>query len=176
MLSLIHHLIVLLALNPIVLFDFTTSSDISKWRITDDVVMGGRSDGKFQLSANGNGLFSGKVSLENNGGFSSVRYYLDQKEMQGLNKFVIRIKGDGKNYQFRVRAKRNEYYEYNITFKTSGDWETIDLPFNQMTPSFRGRELNLPPFPGSNISEIGFLISNKKAETFMLEIESIKIQ
>ena len=96
--------------------------------------------------------------------------------MKGLNKFVIRIKGDGKNYQFRVRAKRNEYYEYNITFKTSGDWETIDLPFNQMTPSFRGRELNLPPFPGSNISEIGFLISNKKAETFMLEIESIKIQ
>ena len=45
-----------------------------------------------------------------------------------------------------------------------------------MTPSFRGTELNLPPFPGSNISEIGFLISNKKAETFMLEIESIKIQ
>ena len=85
MLSLIHHLIVLLALNPIVLFDFTTSSDISKWRITDDVVMGGRSDGKFQLSANGNGLFSGKVSLENNGGFSSVRYYLDQKEMSITN-------------------------------------------------------------------------------------------
>lgn len=176
MLSFFYHIILFMSLNPIVLFDFTKSSEISNWRITDDVVMGGRSDGRFQLSAKGNGLFSGKVSLENNGGFSSVRYYFDQREINGLNKFVFRIKGDGKDYQFRVKAKRNEYYDYNITFNTSGDWETIELPFNQMTPSFRGRELNLPPFPGSNISEIGFLISNKKAETFMLEIESIKIQ
>ena len=110
MLSLIRHIVVLLALNPIVLFDFTTSSDISKWRITDDVVMGGRSDGNFQLSAKGNGLFSGKVSLENNGGFSSVRYYLDQKEMQGLNKFVIRIKAMAKIINLELEQK-----EMNIT-------------------------------------------------------------
>ena len=39
-----------------------------------DVVMGGKSSGSFALSPEGHGVFKGAVSLENNGGFSSLRY------------------------------------------------------------------------------------------------------
>ena len=61
-------------LSPMLIFDFTTQSNIQDWVITDDIVMGGESSGTFSLDTEGNGVFSGKVSLENNGGFSSVRY------------------------------------------------------------------------------------------------------
>ena len=48
-------------------------SDGLKWRITDDRVMGGRSQGKFEITKQDTMRFSGNLSLENNGGFSSVR-------------------------------------------------------------------------------------------------------
>ena len=53
----------MMMLQASMIFDFNKSADISKWRITDDVVMGGRSNGNFQLNAEGYGVFSGKVSL-----------------------------------------------------------------------------------------------------------------
>ena len=61
------------------LIDFNSESDITNWRIVDDAVMGGRSNGNFKVNDAGNGLFSGKVSLENNGGFSMVQYRFDTK-------------------------------------------------------------------------------------------------
>ncbi|MBC7509859.1 MAG: CIA30 family protein [Ferruginibacter sp.] len=166
----------IMMLKASLIFDFNTTADISKWRVTDDVVMGGRSNGNFQLNAEGYGLFSGKVSLENNGGFSSVRYYFPQKETTGFNKFVIRLKGDGKQYQLRVKAMQDEYFDYIILFATTGEWQTLELPFYKMVPSFRGQLLNRPPFPGTSMLEIGFLIGNKKAESFALELDEILIQ
>lgn len=68
-------LIILFAsiMAPTSLFNFTSSTDIKTWYIVDDVVMGGRSSGTFTLNEDGHGVFAGNVSLENNGGFSSVR-------------------------------------------------------------------------------------------------------
>ena len=166
----------MMMLQASMIFDFNKSADISKWRITDDVVMGGRSNGNFQLNAEGYGVFSGKVSLENNGGFSSVRYYFPPKETTSFSKFVIRLKGDGKQYQFRVKAKQDEYFDYILSFTTTGEWQTIELPFDKMVPSFRGQLLSRPPFPGTSMLEIGFLIGNKKAESFALELDEILIQ
>jgi hypothetical protein len=56
------------------LFDFRPESNLDSWRIVDDVVMGGRSDGRFYIGDEGHAVFNGIVSLENNGGFSLVRY------------------------------------------------------------------------------------------------------
>jgi len=50
-------------------FDFNHNTNISDWKIIDDVVMGGKSNGKFNIDSDGNGVFSGDVSLDNNGGF-----------------------------------------------------------------------------------------------------------
>ena len=44
-----------------------------KWSITNDSVMGGRSRGKVSFSDSGTMRFRGDLSLENNGGFSTVR-------------------------------------------------------------------------------------------------------
>ena len=56
-----------------IVFDFNTNSSLAAWKVVDDIVMGGRSNGKFEMSDDGHGVFHGAVSLENNGGFSSIR-------------------------------------------------------------------------------------------------------
>ncbi|QYH40663.1 CIA30 family protein [Algoriphagus sp. NBT04N3] len=157
------------------LYDFQSDSKKSDWRIIDDVVMGGRSDGSFSINSDGHGVFEGKVSLENNGGFSSVRYQPDKTIIDGASHVKIRLRGDGKTYQFRFKRKRSDYHSYVASFQTSGEWEEITIPLNQFKPAFRGRDLNMENFPGDQVEEIAFLIGNKKAESFKLEIDYIKL-
>lgn len=158
------------------LFNFNDQSDISNWNIVDDVVMGGRSNGTFGLSNSGKGLFKGKVSLENNGGFSMVQCRFNAKQVNNFTMVSIRLKGDGKSYQFRIKTHNSDDYSYVAPFQTSGDWETIEIPFNSMYPAFRGRKLNIGNYPGEQMELIAFLIGNKKAESFQLEIESIELK
>ena len=45
-----------------------------------------------------------------------------------------------------------------------------------MYPAFRGRKLNAENYPGKQMEMMAFLIGNKKAESFQLEIESIELK
>jgi len=158
------------------IFDFNHNANITDWKIVDDVVMGGRSNGQFKIDSDGNGIFSGDVSVENNGGFSSVRYQFEKINTTKESKVIIRLKGDGKEYQFRIKNNRNTYYSYITNFKTSGDWENIIINLKDLYPSFRGQTMNIPNFAGNSLEEIVFLIGNKKNETFTLVLDRIDIE
>ena len=155
------------------LYDFSLTRDRGDWVVVDDVVMGGRSQGAVGLTDEGHGIFQGSVSLENNGGFSSIRHRSSGIETGAHSVFKLRVKGDQKKYQFRVRTSMNERQSYVYEFETTGEWQEISIPFNEMYPSFMGRKLNMPNYPGENLQEYGFLISNKKNESFRLEIDRI---
>lgn len=157
------------------IFDFNESSNIQNWRIVDDVVMGGRSSGSFQLSPEGHGLFEGRISLENNGGFSSVRYGFEKIEVAANSKIVIKLKGDGKPYQLRVKEDSTTRHSYVASFATSGEWQEIAVPLADMYPAFRGSKLDLPNFPHRQIEEIVFLIGNEKNEAFRLLIDRVEV-
>lgn len=163
-------------LNDQIIFDFNREADISSWYVINDVVMGGRSDSSFELNKEGFGCFKGRVSLENNGGFSSLRYRFKKRNIGEKTTVVLRVKGDGKKYQFRLRTNAREYYSYITTFNTSGDWETIEIKLADLYPSFRGRPLDIPNFSGNDITEIGFLIGNKKEESFQLLIDKVLLK
>jgi hypothetical protein len=139
--------------------------------------MGGVSKGHFEINTEGHAVFHGEVSLDNNGGFSSVRYRLyPKKVITGLNKAMIRLKGDGKAYQFRLKSSKYDRHSYIHHFKSTGDWEVIEIPLRDMYPGFRGRKLDMPNYPGQEIEELTFLIANKQAEHFRLEIDNIRLQ
>ncbi len=156
--------------------DFQKNSNPENWTIVDDVVMGGRSSGNFDISDEGYGVFQGTVSLENNGGFSSLRHRFNEISTTPFTKIVLRVKGDGKTFQFRIKANSRDYYSYNSYFNTSSDWENIEISLNEMYPAFRGRSLDIPNFLGGSIEEVAFLIGNKKAESFKLEIDTIVLK
>ena len=158
------------------IFDFNKKSNIENWVIVDDVVMGGRSSGTFGLNEDGQGVFQGTVSLENNGGFSSVRYRFEKMQIKESTKVVIKLKGDGKQYQFRIKASSGDYYSYISTFSTNGEWQEIEIPLIEMYPSFRGRRLDQPNFSDETMEEVAFLIGNKKKEEFWLLLDKIELK
>ena len=159
-----------------VIFDFNKKSDLQDWIIVDDVVMGGRSLSTFKLNEDGIGIFEGNISLENNGGFSSLRYKFLKKTIKEYTQVKIRLRGDGKKYQFRIKSNTADYFSYIAPFQTSGKWQEIVIPLEDLYPSFRGRRLNQPNFSSDYIEELAFLIGNKKSESFKLLIDKIALE
>ena len=158
------------------LADFNKDSQLNDWYVVDDGVMGGRSQGTFYLSEEGHAVFEGNVSLENNGGFSSVRHRFQQANISAYTHVVLRVKGDGKRYQFRVKTSSYDRHSYITYFQTSGEWETLKIPLADLYPYFRGWKLKMPNFPGEVMEEVSILVGNKKAEAFRLEIDRIGLE
>jgi len=161
--------------KPITLFNFSKGESIKNWRIVNDDVMGGISTSSFKLSKAGHGIFQGDVSTENNGGFASVRYIMDEINIKESTTIKIKVKGDGKNYQFRIKNKTSDYFSYITTFSTNGEWQVTELKLKDFYASFRGRKLEIPNFDKSEIGQVAILIANGKDEAFKLEIDKIEV-
>ena len=157
--------------------DFKNTDEIEYWRIVNDDVMGGLSKSEIVFSTSNTAIFKGIVSLENNGGFASIRTIPRSYELDGYDGVLLRVKGDGKKYQFRLRTdNRFDGVSYRYQFETElNTWMIIEIPFHECVPVFRGRILeDVKPILPEEIQQIGFLISNKRAEKFQLEIDWIK--
>lgn len=176
MLQIALSLILFVTTNNQTIFDFKKDSKMNSWYVVDDVVMGGRSAGNMALSEDGHGIFYGYVSTANNGGFSSVRYRFDPIKSSSNSKAVLKIKGDGKAYQFRIKANSNDYHSYITYFQTSGEWEEIEIPLKKLYPSFRGRVLDIPNYEAESFEEMAILIANKRNEEFKMEIDKIVLK
>jgi hypothetical protein len=159
-----------------IIFDFDKGVSLKNWLVVNDVVMGGRSSGGFSLNDDGHGVFRGEVSTENNGGFSSLRCSDVNVKVGEATTIVVRLKGDGKQYQLRVKDNKRSYHSYILNFETTGEWQDIVIPLNSMYPSFRGRRLQMENFSSDKIVEIGFLIGNKKNEEFELLLDKIYLK
>jgi hypothetical protein len=122
-------------------------------------------------------VFQGTVSLANNGGFASVRSPLIPPRLCGCDTFVLRVRGDGHRYKFTVRMQSSfDSAIYQSVFAPApAAWEELRLPFADFVPTFRGRTLTgEPPLNPAGIVSVGFLISEKQAGPFRLEIAWIQ--
>lgn len=158
------------------IYDFSKQTKPSGWLIINDGVMGGLSRGNISMDEEGNGMFWGHVSLENNGGFSLARLSMPAVDATGYTKIVLEVKGDSKRYQFRLKETKGQMHSYVHFFETSEEWQRIEIPFDVLRPAFRGRALNLPQYSGGQIEEIGLLVGNKAEEDFKIQIRTISLQ
>ncbi len=157
------------------IYRFSAQSNLREWRIVNDGVMGGISKSYFLTSNEGHGQFSGHVSLENNGGFASIQLNQSVTIPDNIKYIVLHVKGDGKQYEFRLKNDLYQSVSYVHPFKTSGEWETLQLAVGEFYPQYFGRKLNSPNFNYKKIEQISFLISNKKEEDFKLLIDGISM-
>lgn len=162
----------------VILYSFPEQGK-SKWRVQDDVVMGGRSDSQLKITDDNRALFSGYVSLENDGGFCSIHQTVEKNPYiipEKSQAFALHLNGDGKDYNFRVRTSKGRH-AYTYTFSTKGDgkWEIITIPFKEMEATYHGEPVDSPNYAGEDIVEMQFLIGNKVEETFEILIDSIAI-
>lgn len=160
-----------------ILYDFSSPGKSGQWQIVNDGVMGGRSRSQMILNPEGTATFKGYVSLENNGGFASVRSFIEPSIPKDFNGITLRVKGDGKIYSIRFRTNRQfDDYAYQSKIKTDeNSWQEISIPLEDFNPVFRGRTLeNKPPLISENISQMGILIADKQSGSFELTMDWIK--
>ena len=146
------------------------------WRNVDDVVMGGVSSSRMRMDEAA-AIFEGELSLENQGGFASVRSEPLASGLGGFEGIRLRVKGDGKRYEFHIHTSDGfDGAGYHLAFETErAAWTEVDLPFESFTATYRGRELpDYPPIDAEKIRVLGFLIADKQAGPFRLEIDWIK--
>jgi hypothetical protein len=156
--------------------DFTELNVRSQWGVTNDDVMGGVSTSKISVSEEKILIFSGEVSLENNGGFASLRSLVDDYDFSDYEGFLLKVKGDGKTYNLSFRSTKNfTGYNYTQKFQTEKDkWQVIKLPFKDFNLKYYGKEVsNFEPPDKSNIKQMSILISDKQQGPFRIEIEWI---
>ncbi|TVR16483.1 MAG: CIA30 family protein [Balneolaceae bacterium] len=163
-----------------VLIDFSNAS-AAAWQIVNDSVMGGISRSTLQMHKDGYALFSGTVSLENNGGFASVRIRAQAPvDLSGFEGLSVHVLGDGKTYSLRLRTVKNgrlTNYSYEARFATTaGDWETHQLAYSDFSPVFRGRAVRGNPALNSDaIFEIGFMIQDGQEGEFWLGVRTLSV-
>ena len=160
--------------GEVVMEDFD-SKNLLNWNIVNDTVMGGRSQATLKLINDTHADFSGYLSLENNGGFSSIRAYYPP-DLANVKSIILKIKGDGREYNFRIRGNSNSWASYTHSFETiEGEWIEKELKIDDFYPVYRGYNLkDMPSLSEIIIKEIGIMISDKTEGSFNIGIDWIK--
>jgi len=160
-----------------VIEDFQTGAVALRWQIVNDSVMGGVSNSNVDRVTDDTVRFSGTLSLENNGGFASMRSSGRMPNLNGADAVILRVKGDGRTYQLRLRTGNGwRVPDYSAEFETRlGQWQTHVLPLSDFKAGWRGMAVpDAPPITADRIRSIGILLGDKKPGGFMLEIDWIK--
>lgn len=156
--------------------DFKNTDEAQHWIIVNDTVMGGRSRAKLGIS-NDMLVFAGELSLQNNGGFASIRRVYDPVQWDSKNRFEVEVVGDGRSYQFRLRTNRNaDGIAYVTNFSTKKNKiQTFVFDIADFTPQFRGRIVRgAPALSFSDVEQMGFMLADKNEGPFILQITHVR--
>ncbi|MGC3874163.1 CIA30 family protein [Halomonas sp. GXIMD04776] len=158
------------------LIDFQNPEESTHWSPINDDVMGGVSESEMRAEQ-GIGVFAGSVSLDNGGGFASVRREPQDFRLTGHTGLRVEVRGDGRRYQLRLRTHRLfGGAAYRAFFQPpAGEWQRIALSWEAFEPVFRGRVLeDVPALMPGDIQQIGLLIADRRAGPFRLEIATLE--
>jgi hypothetical protein len=161
-----------------VAYDFTMQATVANWSVQNDTVMGGVSESSSTW-ANKQLVFSGNLSLDNNGGFVSCFGPVDEKLpslMNGSTAIRIRATGDGKTYLFQLRGNDGTNYVQRFTSTKEKD-QVYVLPLSDFTSvDWRLEEIaDAPAMERSNIYQMGIYLVDKQTGPFRIAITSIDI-
>jgi monofunctional biosynthetic peptidoglycan transglycosylase len=165
--------------KPEVLFDFTNPDAAKEWQTVNDGVMGGVSEGKLKVTAEKTLEFFGTLSLENNGGFASVRTKAKKLNLEKGDTLVAKVRGDGREYSLNLYVKKPlTAFSYRAMVQTKKDeWIEIKVPLDQFeATSFGNLVKDAGPVNPPEVNAIGFLLGDKKAGPFKLEVEWVRVK
>jgi hypothetical protein len=163
--------------QSMVLYDFADQSDVSDWFNQNDTVMGGVSD-SASTWVDGQLVFSGNLSLDNNGGFTSTFGPINDQLptlMSGAEAIVVTARGDGKTYLMQIRNYDNTRYIQRFTTVADveqdyvlplADFESVDWRLSVIP--------NAAPIDTSTIGQLGFYLLDKQVGPFELAISMIR--
>lgn len=163
---------------PTLIHLFDTPAATQNWRPINDGVMGGVSTSRMRFDLAGYAVFEGEVSLENNGGFASVRTPLLDLGCTDTAAYVLTAWGDGHTYKLNLRTDTGfDDVNYQAAFTPApGLWTRTVLPLTVFEPNFRGRMVQgAPPLRPEAVRQVGLMISNKQVGAFRLMVKAIEV-
>ena len=163
--------------QSMILFDFNDQNDVSDWFNQNDTVMGGVSDSATNW-VNGHLVFSGNLSLDNNGGFTStfgpVNDQLPTLTAES-DAIIVTARGDGKTYLMQIRNYDNTRYIQRFTTVDDVEQDYVLPLANFESVDWRLSVIpNAAPMNTDNIAQIGFYLLDKQVGPFEIAISMIR--
>lgn len=161
------------------LTDFSDASVAKQWISVNDNVMGGISEGGFQISEDNTLVFSGNLSLENRGGFTSIRTRPEDLNLDGYDTIALRLKGDGRMYYINLmNSSRSAASSYRAPIKTKKDnWQEVRISFKDFVYTSFGRNVaGIAPLRAKDVQSLGVTLADKKEGPFRLELSWIRAE
>jgi len=150
----------------------------SNWITLNDGVMGGRSIGKMSWAAD-HMHWEGQTSLQNNGGFASVRSPWSSMDLSGMSAVVIVCKGTGGPFKLTLETSQQWWMPYAYaSFTPSNDWSEITIPLKAFQWS-QAQLGDLKTVSSKELREVlrsGLMKYDGTASAFELEVKSIAFQ
>lgn len=165
---------------PHLLFDFSEPGAVAHWAPIDDRVMGGMSRSCLCHDAAGHAVFEGVVSLEQNGGFASVRTTPGARGKPGAGAGAVLIEVRAAGQRFKLSLLTDDGFDslnYQTPFEpATADWKVLRLQLAEFRATFRGRDvLGAPALDPARIRQVGLMIADRQAGPFALDIRRISL-
>ncbi len=156
------------------LFNFIAGEP--RWFSLDDSVMGGISSSSPAIVEPDLLAFSGTMSLDNNGGFASVRSEWQPVDLGEMDGILLRVYGDGQTYRLRIQtAATGRDISYNALFRTTpNEWQIVYIPFAEMVPTYFGYVADVGPIDRASIGSFGFMLSDNQPGEFELFVDWVR--
>jgi hypothetical protein len=150
----------------------------SNWVILSDNVMGGVSDAAMQYE-NTAVVIKGYVSLQNRGGFVSIKSGWGKLNLSSFTMVKITFRSTRQQYAFTLENSRRWYepaYKHSFSAEKINTWETVTLKLDEFTEESIGTPTGNKVSGAvlENVLRIGISTNEKREGPFQLEIESIE--
>jgi len=161
------------------LADFSDASVAGQWFSVNDNVMGGISEGGFRISEDNTLVFSGNLSLENRGGFTSIRTRPKDLNLDGYDTIALRLKGDGRLYYVNLMtSSRRTASSYRAPIKTQKNtWQDVRISLKDFVYTSFGRTVaGAAPLKAKDVRSLGITLADKIVGPFRLELRWIRAE
>lgn len=150
----------------------------SEWYILNDGVMGGLSQSDAKQTKEGV-LFSGTVSLENNGGFASFRSPWNDYDLSDYKEVIVRYRSEGISQALVMETDRRYWVpNFKVSLPTTDGWETKTFQLSAVKEYRLGNPTGRGFYAEAreNIIRLGFITDEKREGTFRFEVASVEFK
>ena len=161
------------------IIDFGNSAEKNQeWKLLSDNIMGGVTKSKIEYT-NNSVLLTGNISLDNYGGFSSIKTKYKSVDLSKYNGIKIKFKSTNQKFAFTLEDNQDwtqPNYKREFSSKKDDTWEEVIIYFKDFQEIVIGETTGnmMKSKSLKNIVRMGIMTYEKKEGPFSLEVDYIE--
>ena len=155
-----------------------TADQVQDWVVLSDNVMGGVTISNLEYTDTSM-VLSGNISLDNYGGFSSVKTKFNRFDLSEYSGVRLRYKSTNHRFAFTLENSRNwtqPYFKGELSTSKENTWTETTIYFKDFKEYQIGEPTGnkLNPSILKGIVRLGVITTEKKEGAFSLEVDYIE--